>query len=222
MNFYAYSSPIILNDTMFTLYGGNTGSSVAAQRQAAYLISEMAVSDDIGTYLMPTIVTGTFAYNPLRQIQLEHNYITRIILTRFIDEEEDIYYTVSGTSNVYVHLLNDVRGIVSIDSSCLAGCCHMSNNPYKTQLVYETGLPTGTSNQPDIALGLTTYADIVLNEIIGYGNESVGDIGVESFRNQQYSEQRVAMIRTVFGTSARAQFIHKLLTRWRKYRKVGL
>ena len=50
----------------------------------------------------------------------------------------------------------------------------------------------------------------------------ITNIGVESFRNQQYSEQRVAMIRTVFGTSARAQFIHKLLTRWRKYRKVGL
>jgi len=222
MNFYPYTAPIILNDTNYLLYGGNTGSSVSAQRTAAYLLSEMQVSEDLDTFLLPTIVTGTFLYNPLRPLMLEHNYVHRVILTRFVDEEEDTYFTVSGTSNVYVHLLNDERGVVSIDSGVLAGCPHISSSPYKMQVIYEAGFSTGTANQPDIMLALTTYADIILNEITGYGNESVGDIGVESFRNQQYSEQRKFLLRTNFGTSARAQFVHKLLATYRKYKMVGL
>jgi hypothetical protein len=71
-------------------------------------------------------------------------------------------------------------------------------------------------------LGLTTYADIILNEIQGYGNEAPGDIGVTDYRNQQYSESRVALIRTAFGTSARAQFVHRLFIKFRHHRWVGL
>jgi len=224
VNFYPYSSPIILNDSIYATYGGNTGSSVPAQRQAAYLIAEETVSDDFGSYLLPTIVTGTFPYNPHRMILLDNSYISRVILTRFIAEDEDIYDTISGTANLYVHLYDQDRGVVEVDPyATYCGCGHRSSLPYKVQVVYETGLPTGVaSNNSNILLALTTYADIALNEIIGYGNESVGDIGVQSFRNQQYSEQRVKLIRTVFGTSARAQFVHKLLTKFRKLRRVGL
>lgn len=224
MNFYPYTEPIILTDSLFSLYGGNLKSTVEAQRDAAFVIAEAAVSEDIGTFLLPTIITGTFQYIPHRMLILDNSYISRVILTRFIAEDETIYETISGTANLYVHLHDDVRGVVEVDPTTTYLCCgHRDSLPYKVQVIYETGLPTGVaSNNPNILLALTTYADIVLNEIIGYGNESVGDIGVQNFKNQQYTESRVALLRTVYGTSARAQFIHKLLVKFRKHRFVGL
>lgn len=215
MNFYPYSSPIILTDAIFILYGGHTGTSVAAQRQAAYLIAEREASEDLNTFLLPTIVSGTFV-NPAWEIILEHGYINSIIETRFIDKEEKTYFTVTGIDNVYIGLQDDVRGIV--------GLSYWAYDPilYKIQFVYNAGLPSGTSFMPDVLLGLTTYADIILNEILGYGNEAPGDVGVQDFRNMGYSESRIALIRTAFGTSARAQFVHKLFTKLRKHRWVGM
>ena len=93
---------------------------------------------------------------------------------------------------------------------------------YNVQIVYTAGLPSGTSFRSDVLLALTTYADIVINEITGYGNEAPGDIGVQDFSNQQYRESRVQLLRTQFGTSARAQFASKLLTSLRKMRYVGI
>ena len=118
-----------------------------------------------------------------------------------------------GTANDDVTLLSDEYG------TAIIGC---SIYPFKAEFTYEAGLPSGTSYHPDILLGLTTYADIILNEIIGYGNEAPGDIGVQNYKNQQYTESRVELIRTTFGTSARAQFVHKLFTKLRKHRQVGL
>jgi hypothetical protein len=217
MNYYPYINPIILTDPIFFDYGGHRGSSSPEQRQAAYWIAERTASEDINTYLLPTIVTGSYIYNPLRDIILEHGYINQIIETRFIDKEENIYFTVSGINNVYVGLKDDERGVVVVVSNWFN-----LGELYKNQIIYNAGLPSGTSFRPDILLGLTTYADIILNEIQGYGNEAPGDIGVTDYRNQGYSESRVALIRTAFGTSARAQFVHKLFTKLRHYRWVGL
>lgn len=221
MNYYPYNSAIILTDTIFNLYGGHTGSSVAAQRQAAYYIAEREASEDINTFFLPTIVTGTYIYNPLHQFILEQGYVTKIIQTNYICQDEDVFHTVLGTANDEVTLVNGEYGTVVINGGCNV-CGGSIAYPYKVQFVYEAGLPSGTSFRPDILLGLSTYADVILNEIQGYGNEAPGDIGVQDYRNQQYSESRVALLRTAFGTSARAQFIHKLFTKFRKYRWVGL
>jgi hypothetical protein len=217
MNYYPYINPIILTDPIFFAYGGQRGSSSPEQRQAAYWIAEVAASDDLSTFLLPTTVTGTYIFNPAHAFILEHGYINSIIETRFMDENEKVYYTEKGINNGHVKLLDDEYGFLST-----VMCYGCDIYPYKVQFVYNAGLPSGTSFRPDILLGLTTYADIVLNEIQGYGNEAPGDIGVQNYKNQQYTESRVALIRTVFGTSARAQFIHRLFTKFRHHRWVGL
>lgn len=221
---YPYTSPIILTDEIYTAYGGHTGSSVTAQRQAAYQISEMKVSEDLETYLTPTIVTGTYLYKPTDKfLILENTYINRVIQTSFVDEEEQVYWSENGTNNIYVSLRDSERGLVDIHY--LLGKCNCLSHaryPYKIEIVYECGLSSGTSYQPDLLLALTTYADIILNEIIGYGNEAPGDIGVQSYANQGYSENRVKLLRTTFGTSARAQFVRKLLSVYRRERYIGL
>jgi len=224
MNFYPYSSPIILTDDIFVAYGGITGSSTAAMREIAYVIAEEAVTDDIGTFLLPTIVTGTVPWHLISPIITDYGYVSRVDLVRFLDTQEQIYFTASGTANVYVSLRDDAYGIIDIHH-IFANCgCISSVNPYpyQVQYIYEAGLPTGTANNPKILLALSTYSDMVLNQIEGFGNEADGLVGVSEFKNQDYSEKRHNLKRTIFGSSARAQFVSDLLTKLRKHRFVKL
>jgi len=223
MNFYPYSAPIILTDDLYQSYGGDLTVASTYQRAAAYWLAEEKASEDIGSFLLPTIVTGTYRYDN-NVLVLDHAWAHRLLLTRFIDFEEDIYFTVTGTANEYVNLFNQERGMVDI-SYALANCkcsSHSRPSPYKVQVVYEAGLTSGTSFRPDMLLALTTYASIIINEIVGYGNESPGDMGVQEFSNQQYREKRKTLLNTAFGSSARAQFAHNLITRFRKMRYVSL
>lgn len=224
MNLYPYNNSIILTDTIFQLYGGIFGNSTPELREVAYVVAEEAFTDDVGTLLLPTIVTGTYSYNQLQPIITDYAYVSRVILTRFIDEEEEIYYTVSGTDNIYVSLRSDTYGIVDVHYM-LSNCkCVTSWHPYPyhVQVIYEAGLPTGTASNPRILLALTTFADMVLNQIEGYGNEADGLVGVDNFKNQDYTEVRHNLKRTAFGSSAKAQFISDLLVGLRKHRYVGL
>lgn len=221
MDIYPYSAPIILTDVIFAAYGGNVADSSATQRTNAYWLAEMAASEDLNTFLLPTVYTGTYLYKPT--LILEHAWVQAVLSTRFIDNEETTYYTVNGTDNVYVDLLLPERGVVRVDAIVGTCNCHSHGEyPHQVQVVYRAGLNSGTSYKPDILLALTTYAQIILNEIVGYGNEAPGDVGVQEFKNQQYSEKRVGLIRTTFGTSAKAQFAHRLLTKLRKRRFVGI
>lgn len=225
MRIYPHHAPIILTDSIFIDYGGHVANSQPAQRTAMYRIAEMAASEDIDTLLLPTIVTGSWTFNPAwKRFMLDWGYISRVLLTRFIDEEENVYWSQTGTANIYVNLYSDTYGVVDIDYMVRNCHCHSSVRafPYTIQIAYEAGLPTGTSTQPDFLLGMVTYADLLLQEVIGYGNEAPGDIGVQQFSNQDYSERRVALMRTNFGTSARAQFASNLLNKYRKNRWVGL
>ncbi len=75
---------------------------------------------------------------------------------------------------------------------------------------------------PNFLLALTTYSQIILNEVLGYGNEAPGDIGVEDYQNMGYRENRMALFRTVYGSSPKALFAHRLLNDLRLYRQVGM
>ena len=54
--------PNILTDAVFIDYGGHTGSSTSSQRTAAYATAEEMAERAIGTFLVPTVVTGTFPW----------------------------------------------------------------------------------------------------------------------------------------------------------------
>jgi hypothetical protein len=221
---YPYSSPIILTDDIFQEYGGVLESTIPAQRNVAFVVSERFVTGDIGTLLLPTIVTGTYSYGHINPIVTEYAYVNQVILVRFLDTQERIYYTISGTANVYASLRNDTYGIVDIHQTF--GNCHCATSlqpfPYQVQMVYEAGLPTGTANNPTVLLALTTVADMVLNQIEGFGNEADGLVGLDEFKNQDYSEVRHKLTERIYGSSARAQFVSNLLVDLRKHRFVRL
>lgn len=218
MYFYPYDTVLVLTDSIFVNYGGHTGTSVAAQRQASYLLAEIVASEDIHSFFTPTIISGTSQFAWKGKYELEHNFIRNINQIIFLNHNDDSLLTLSTSPDIkdYFSLVDDERGLVMnyypsqiVDAE-------------KVRFVYECGLTSGTSYQPNILLGLTTYADIILNEILGYGNESPGDIGVQNFRNVGYSETRIGLIRTNFGSSARAQFVNKMFTGFRKLKYVGL
>lgn len=223
MNLYPLSNPIILTDTIFTQYGGHPDSSSPAQRTAAYLMAEMAASRDLSTLLLPVIVTGTFTFNPIQTqngLMLDYCYIRRVIATYFLDFDGNVYWGQTGTSNNYVAIREDDFGTIDINYMLNPGAS--STYPYKIRVVYEAGLPTGTATRPDYLMAMTIYADLMLQEIIGYGNEAPGDIGVQKYANQEYREERIGLLRTTFGTSARANLAHRLLTGDRLHRYAGL
>jgi hypothetical protein len=221
---YPYTSPIIMTDDIFDAHGGDLNGSTPALRQIAFTVAEEAVTDDIGTFLLPTTVTGTYSYNLTHPIILDYSYINAVHVLRFLDTQERVYYSVTGTANVYVSLKDATYGIVEVHRA-IANCrCVSAFNPYpyQIQVSYTAGLPTGTASSPKFLLALSTYSDMVLNQLEGYGNEADGLVGVSEFKNQDYSEKRHNLKRTIFGSSARAQFVSDLLVRYRKHRFVGL
>jgi hypothetical protein len=217
---YPYADAIVMNDTVFQKYGGLLADTLPDMRKAAYQIAEQFVSEDLETYLLPTIITGTYNYSP--RLLLENTYVNQVYILRFFDLSDTLYWTISGTSNIYASLRNNGEyGIVDLHqvmSSC-GGCMQYGTYPYKIQAVHNAGLSSGTSSQSRVLMALTMASKIMLNEMIGFGNEAPGDIGVQSYSNQNYRETRVALLRTAYGTSAQAQMIHKLLShlRLRKY-----
>jgi hypothetical protein len=222
--YYPFTTPIILTDEMFVNYGGETGTTTTFQRQAAYAIAEELVVRDLQTFLLPYTVTGTYllTYNAL-PLMLDYGYVNSVELVRFIDTEESIYYTVSGTANISASLRDPILGLVDIHwlyTNCSG--CSATALPYKIQVVYNAGLATGTANSPVFEQALTMVAESALYEIRGYGNEASGDMGVKDFANQQYRESRINLIRTTLGSSAKMQMVHKLLSQWRKPRYMRL
>lgn len=222
---FPYFSARILTDSIFTEFGGHTGTSTASQRAAAYLIAEKQMSQHVGTFLPVITVTGTYVW-PLEQrvFITEHSHILSIDDVTVYSQEcycDCDLETADGCgfihSDSYGYVI--VRQVDDCATSC--GCC--LEPPYQFRITYTAGLGSGTCYQPDMLLGLTIAAEIALMEMIDPGyNEGVGDIGIQSFSNQGYSENRVRLKRTAFGTSARANYVAHLVNGFRHYRALKL
>lgn len=219
---YPYSSAVILTDETFINYGGLTGSSTAFQRDAAYQIAEEWASTYLNTLLVPTTVTGSFYYPHVGGVvKLDWAYLQEVKEIRFRDTKDTNYYTITGTVGNYGAAIRDqersILDIFYIHGNC-SGCGDYA--PYRYEIVYSAGLPTGTSTSPKFLAGLTTLAQIAVNEFQGFGNEGSGDVAITEFRNQQYSEKRGRLLYTVFGGSTKANWALKLLSSIK--RRVGI
>lgn len=229
MKIYPFNSPIILNDSIFALYGGQgTGTFSSAQLQISYQLAEMQVSEYIGTLLLPTTVTGTYPFMHQTRISTDYGYVQQLLNVSILTRQNcnDCSLTANeGCGYIY----QDTFGYV--DFKRLSSICGwswwgypyapyvMSYEPYQIQLAYVAGLPTGTANQPGILQALTIVAQINLNEaypgVVGV-NESVGAIGIQDFKAggiSGYSETRAkdALIKTALGDDARSQRAKKLI-----------
>lgn len=209
MNVYPHSSALILNDTEFIKYGGQFGDFTPQQRSAAYVIAEKQATKYIGTFLLPTIVTGTFGHTS--RVVTDYGYVSRILAVNILSKDSLSSCTLHSDS-ACAWVYEDTFGY--LDISCVINHCNCAGwlYPYQIQVAYEAGLPTGTANQPDVLLALTQAAQINLNEMTFPSlNEGVGDVGITDFASMDYRETRKDFKRTVFGSSAKSAFIAHLL-----------
>lgn len=214
---YPYNSPLILTDDIFTLFGGETGTSSVAQRQASYLAAEILATQELGTYLAPTVVTGTFPWPYLgKPLVLPHHHIRSVdSVIPYAPNCDNTCNLLDGTACSYQQddgmygylLLRDTTYLYNV-------CCTRSidSAPLEVQVVYETGYASGTSYSPNILLGLTKVAQKIMNEILDPGaNEGgAGDPGVVSFTSLGHSEVRKTLLNTALGNSAVMNFVHLL------------
>jgi hypothetical protein len=227
MQIYPYNYPLILNDTVFTEYGGKTGTFSQSQRTSSYLISEMQVSAYIGTLLLPTIITGTYPYMGKNRIPTDYGYVHQLLNVTvkskgFLTKDCSL---VDNEACGYIY--NDTFGY--IDFKQVALICGLAiygtfgGNavvvpfvPYQIEIAYQAGLPTGTANQPPILEALTILAQIDLNEKDPGNsgvNETTGDVGVQEYKSLDYREARAehALVKTDLGGSAKAMRAKRLI-----------
>jgi hypothetical protein len=224
MEYFPYSTPQILDDNRFILNGGQTGTSSPAQRQIAFTIAEEQMTDYLSSFLLPTIVTGTYLWKGRNPLELEHGHVIDVksIIVNSFDNSSSC--TMSTHDDACSAIRNEKYGYLDVWKllSC-SGCGSiMGTLPYTITVVYESGLPTGTSMGPTMLQALTMAAQVNLNEIdVSLANESIADIGLKSFSNQRYSEIRMTLSHSAFGNSPVANRIARLVRKLRGKPSIG-
>jgi hypothetical protein len=212
---FPYSSPQILTEQMFVDYGGMTGTSASGQRQAAFLMAERQMTEHLSAFLVPTIITGSVFYRGGTLFETEFGRVTSVLGVQFtrINGVSPLDTQISSGTAL---IRNSKEGL--LDIFVYPGCY---NEPYygmvyERAVVYQSGFSTGTSCQPDMLAALTMAAQINLNEMdISLSNEGVADVGIQTFSNQSYREERTKLLRTPFGNSAMAQRVSNLTKGYR-------
>jgi hypothetical protein len=238
MNVFPYTSPIILNDIVFSQQGGQgTGTFASAILQDSYLTAEIQVTNYLGTPLLPITMTGTYPFMHQQRIVTDFGYVQQILSVGIQTRQncQDCGLTINeGCGYIY----QDTYGY--IDFRQLASICGwswwgypfapyvVSYQPYEIQVAYVAGLPSGTANLPPVLRALTILAQVDLNDkfpgLVGQ-NESVGAVGIQEYKALDYSERRAdhALIKTALGDDAMSQRAKKLLdSAIRKARKTLL
>ena len=209
--------PIILTDSIFLAYGGQTGSSNDTTREIAYNLGESQVEGYLHSYLSPTLTVETYFWGSGNPIALKHGNV--------ISVESVVFSSIDGANSCAVDTVSGcyaVRGDekygyldVSYLSHC-GGCGGLVSPPYNVEVTYTSGFTSGTTYQSEFLMGLVLAAQVNLNELDpSLSNEGTGDVGIQSFSNMSYSEQRAKLGTTAFGNSAIAQRIARLLREFR-------
>lgn len=211
---YPYNSPQVLTDSVFIMYGGQIGTSTTFQRQAAFLLAEEQMTEHLSTFLVPTTITGSISLmgNGLYETEFGH---VRQVFSVFAER-------VLQLSPLRMEINTGSSLIFNADYGYLSAYFECNFFGFKTYAAYESGLSTGTSNQPAMRAALTLAAQINLNEMdVSLSNEGVADVGVQRFSNQSYTEDRTKLGNTVFGNSAMAQRVARLVKKYRSKPAIG-
>ncbi len=225
------TTPTILTDAIFAEYGGVVANNAEGQRQTAYAIAEGQAAQEIGTFIQPTVVTGTYSW-PMGVLKLDHDRIISLNSVVAIHDAgcdcADNSVEISGCAwikSIEAGII-DVRECGNtVKASCTGcGCGQGGAGPFQVRVVYQAGLPTTALTDPRLLLGLVTAADLALEQITDpSGAEGgPGDPGVQSFSSIRYSEKRFPLKMTAFGASARANFAARTISPFKNKSALGL
>lgn len=215
---YPYQNSLVLTDSIFVMLGGQIGTSTSQQREVAYILAEEQMTEHLRTFLVPTIVSGSIFYKKDTLFETEYGHVRRILSAsvEIVNQLSPLQTTIYTGSAL---IRNSEYGYLDVFAPCQYG----GNWIYKASAVYESGFNSGTVTQPTLRLALTLAAQIALNFMdISLSNEGVGDVGIQKFNNQSYSETRTYLANTVFGNSAVAQKIKSLTRKYRSRPAVSL
>lgn len=215
MKLYPFNQPIILNDSIFVEYGGQTGTTSPSLRNSCYLMAEQRVSSYLDTLLLPTTITGSMDYTAACQqiLVTDYGYVQQLLWVRIVDTEGNELHKLD-TNSSFGAIREDTYGYVFAENvhTYYGSYFPSPTMPWKFQYAYMAGLPTGTANQPGILTALAQSAQLILNELQPLpANESTGDVGVTEFSSLQYSEKRKPWKNTIFGDSPKAAWIARIL-----------
>jgi hypothetical protein len=222
---YLVTGTAVLNDDIFTAYGGDTDSSTAAQRNAAYQIAEQFAIEEVDTFLVPTTISGTFAWPQYDQrFNLPHTHVRSVSSLTAIHEAgcdcADDQVELSGCA----WIIDSQAGIVDLrqcgenpagQPSIACGCTYrLHGEPLLYQIVYEAGIDAGrVAANPSALMGLTVAAELALEQIIdpSAALAGPGDPSITNFSDTGYSQSYQFLVMTAFGGSPRANYAARML-----------
>lgn len=223
MQQYLYTTPQILDDNIFLLYGGMTGTSSAAQREIAYTLAEEQMVEYLNSYLTPTIVSGTYLWRGRNPLELDYGWIISVDTVSIASRDGKSACSMTSVDGCHV-IRNAQFGYVDVGSLVNCGGCKgvVGAPPYTISVVYQSGMATGTYTSKAMLQALTLAAQINLNELdVSLSNESTADIGVTEFSNMKYREVRMRLTHTAFGNSPTANRIARLVRKYRARPSTG-
>lgn len=220
---YLVTGTSVLTEAIFVQYGGQTGTATAAQVSSALQIAEQFAIEEIGTFLVPTVVSGTFAWPLHDRFNLPHTHVRSVSSITAIHEAGCNCATDQVELSGCAWVLDYQAGIISlrecgdqvVGASIACNCTYVrEGRPLLYQIVYEAGIQAGlvAANAPAL-MGLTTAADLALEQIIDpEGAEGgSGDPSLSSFSDTGYSATRQFLMLTAFGGSPRANYAARML-----------
>lgn len=223
MRQYLYTTPQILSDDTFILYGGMTGTSSTEQREIAYTLAEEQMVEYLQSYLTPTQVSGTYFWRGKNPLELDYGWIIEVDTVSISGRDGNSSCSMAEVEGCHV-VRNAQYGYM--DVSYLLDCfgCRglVGYPPYSISVVYWSGLATGTYTSKSMLQALTLAAQINLNELdVSLSNESTADVGISEFSNMKYREVRTKLGTTVFGNSPTANRIARLVRKYRARPSIG-
>ncbi len=233
---YLVTGTSVLTDDIFITYGGDNRGAAAGQLTAAYQIAEQFAIEEIGTFLTPTTVTGTFAYPPGGgdRIQLRHTHIRSVPGVVSIHEVGCDCAADAVELSGCAWILDGQAGLVNLGGcgttlSSGANRCGCNNrgfgDPLIYRIVYEAGFDAGiiSAHAPTLT-ALTIAADLALEQIVDPAGAEAGpgDASISNFSDTGYSETRQFLKMTAFGGSPRANYAARMLKPLKYYRALRL
>lgn len=192
-------------------------------REASFLMAEQFMVQHLNTPLSPTTITGTYMWYPGKdRLLLPHTYMQSIDQVLVWSQDSQCNCSLSSETGCgfmvgswgYVHLR-------VISSAWSSGCGCGGTRPFKYEVTWTAGLPTGTSAvDRRLHMGLSLLAEEFLKDFTDPGAHEggPGDVGIQSFSNLGYQETRVKLEKTVFGQTAMGNYVTRLVSHLKRKR----
>lgn len=228
---FFHLAPVILTDAMFFSYNPDVlETGTASQRQAAYLIAEQQMIENLQTPLLPTQVSGTYIWPvPYSHIMLEFCRVISIdqVTALSFDSGCSCGMNLSKGCASIRHQYGYVDAKVILSNfGTLCGCT--AGMLYQVIISFTAGLPTGVAALDlGLHMALAKVARIHLTQAVNPGAAAggPGQPGIESWSAGGYSETRTKQVPTQytpFGMSAEAQYAAQLVMHLKLKRPMAL